>query len=369
MFNAPWKAIGRFRISNIRLHGALASLTILLALALTSLGTTGVALSQNESDLDLSVLNDETNASITNSEQLENNAETDAVEKETINAAAPATSIGSERTRFLDLVAAGGWIGVILLLASVVAVTMIIRFCFLLRKSTFIPRELFESTSNAIRQGNAELALQLATSSDSLFGRALSAGLREANFGWFAVEKALEDSISSLAAKLYRKTEPLSIIGNVAPMLGLLGTVMGMVSTFGELAVSDGSGRNLANGIYFALVTTVDGLLVAIPVLVAHSFVNARVASLVSETTDAIIASTEPLKQSIGNATSNSCRSLEQPLAVASRGVSNVSRAATGLQEISTPTETTVESTKEYDHSRQSRRPVLSLKNRRHGNE
>ena len=66
-------------------------------------------------------------------------------------------------------------------------------------------------------------------------------------------------------------------------MLGLLGTVVGMVSTFGELAVADGSGRNLAGGIYFALVTTVDGLLVAIPVLVAHAVLNARGAARFAE--------------------------------------------------------------------------------------
>ncbi|MBR2002911.1 MAG: MotA/TolQ/ExbB proton channel family protein, partial [Thermoguttaceae bacterium] len=108
-------------------------------------------------------------------------------------------------------------------------------------------------------------------------------GLRETDRGWAAVEKGLEDAVAEETAAFYRRTEPLATIGNVAPMLGLLGTVVGMVSTFGELAVADGSGRNLAGGIYFALVTTVDGLLVAIPVLVAHSVLNARGAARFAE--------------------------------------------------------------------------------------
>ena len=82
-------------------------------------------------------------------------------------------------------------------------------------------------------------------------------------------------------------------------MLGLLGTVLGMVSTFGELAVSDGSGRNLANGIYFALVTTVEGLIVAIPVLVARAWLNARIADRVSDSVQKLDAIFEPAKRAL----------------------------------------------------------------------
>ena len=153
--------------------------------------------------------------------------------------------------------------------------------------------------SEAIAKGAYGSAAQIAANDDSFIGRVSAAGLKEADRGWLAMEKALEDAAADQTAAMYRRTEPLSTIGNVAPMLGLLGTVVGMVLTFGELAVAEAGGRNLANGIYFALVTTVEGLVVAIPVLIAHSLLNARIASLVSEAATRIDRIFAPAKRQL----------------------------------------------------------------------
>ncbi|MDO5308513.1 MAG: MotA/TolQ/ExbB proton channel family protein [Planctomycetia bacterium] len=195
------------------------------------------------------------------------------------------TSAPQERqaNKFLALVMASGWIGLILLACSLLAVSLIIRLLLQLRLAQLAPQELRDKLTVALDQGNDALATRLAQQSDTLLGRVALSGLGEFDRGWNAVEKSLEDAMERETRSLYRRTEPLSVIGNVAPMLGLLGTVIGMVSTFGQLAVSDGVGRNLANGIYFALVTTVAGLIVAIPVLVAHAWLNARIDALCAD--------------------------------------------------------------------------------------
>ena len=100
-----------------------------------------------------------------------------------------------------------------------------------------------------------------------------------------AVEKALDDSLAENAASVFRRIEYLSVIGNIAPMVGLLGTVMGMVFAFQQVANTQGSASagDLAEGIYQALVTTVGGLIVAIPSLGAFHVFRNRVDELVAQ--------------------------------------------------------------------------------------
>jgi biopolymer transport protein ExbB len=120
-------------------------------------------------------------------------------------------------------------------------------------------------------------------------------------FGWDAVEKSAEEATAEQASRLYRKVEYLNVIGNIAPMIGLLGTVVGMVYAFQEIASSVGSGRapDFAEGIYLALITTIQGLLVAIPCLAAHSFFGNRIATLISETTFVAEQVLQPIKKNL----------------------------------------------------------------------
>jgi biopolymer transport protein ExbB len=95
----------------------------------------------------------------------------------------------------------------------------------------------------------------------------------------------LEDATAEQSARLFRKIEYLSVIGNIAPMVGLLGTVTGMIFAFQQVASTQGSAGagDLAEGIYQALVTTVGGLIVAIPCLGAFAIFRNRVDQLVAE--------------------------------------------------------------------------------------
>ena len=127
----------------------------------------------------------------------------------------------------------------------------------------------------------------------------LGAGLAEVDGGWPAVEKAMEDATAEQSARLFRKIEYLSVIGNIAPMLGLLGTVIGMIFAFREVADTQGAARaaDLAEGIYLALVTTVEGLIVAIPSLAAFAVFRNRVDQLVAEVAYAAQHVIAPLKR------------------------------------------------------------------------
>ncbi|MBQ7814956.1 MAG: MotA/TolQ/ExbB proton channel family protein [Thermoguttaceae bacterium] len=247
--------------------------------------------SQSDEPLDLSVLDapaDAPSADVSNAPAPPSDANAAEAPASTAATSADAASSNAssdgERSKLFELVLAGGWIGVVLLVASIIAVSLAIRLALALRRSVFFSPELETAVADALARNDFADALAAAEErNDAPLGRVLAAGLRETDRGWAAVEKGLEDAVAEETAAFYRRTEPLATIGNVAPMLGLLGTVVGMVSTFGELAVADGSGRNLAGGIYFALVTTVDGLLVAIPVLVAHAVLNARGATRFAE--------------------------------------------------------------------------------------
>lgn len=294
------------------------------ALSPTSPGSVFAAsISQSDEPLDLSVLDAPTSASADASPadvssapaptSAANAAEAPASTAATsADAASSNASSDGERSKLFELVLAGGWIGVVLLVASIIAVSLAIRLALALRRSVFFSPELETAVADALARNDFAAALAAAEErNDAPLGRVLAAGLRETDRGWDAVEKGLEDAVAEETAAFYRRTEPLATIGNVAPMLGLLGTVVGMVSTFGELAVADGSGRNLAGGIYFALVTTVDGLLVAIPVLVAHAVLNARGAARFAELVrrlDRLFATSKRLlaPKSSGNSTQSS---------------------------------------------------------------
>jgi biopolymer transport protein ExbB len=113
-------------------------------------------------------------------------------------------------------------------------------------------------------------------SEPSFLSKVTLAGLKESHHGYDAMIKAMEDAAEALASGIARKTEHLNVIGNISPMLGLLGTVIGMLRCFNEIAHVAGP-KQLAGGIFEALVTTCMGLIVAIPALYCYAIFRNRV--------------------------------------------------------------------------------------------
>ena len=141
-----------------------------------------------------------------------------------------------------------------------------------------------------IRTGRVEEAIQAceAPDNDSMVSQVVQAGLvryQGSEFGFAEYKAAVEEAGEDQTGRLYRKTEVLGLIGAIAPMLGLTGTVLGMIDAFNTIASSDGMAKpaDLAGGIGQALVTTLMGLVVAIPAMIAHSFFRNKIDSIISE--------------------------------------------------------------------------------------
>lgn len=191
---------------------------------------------------------------------------------------------------FWEITFSGGWVG-ITIQCSIIALSMaafylVMEQALALRRKEVMPPGLADEMRQLLSQGRLPEADQLCRSRPSPLAFVIISGLSEIDFGWTSMEKAMEDAISEQAARMYRKIEYLSVIGNLAPMLGLLGTVTGMIFAFQKVAISQGTAGagDLAEGIYSALATTVAGLVVAIPSLGAFAVLRNRVDQLVAET-------------------------------------------------------------------------------------
>jgi biopolymer transport protein ExbB len=200
---------------------------------------------------------------------------------------------------FWDILAAGGPVGMLILLLSVAAAALVVEHVMTIRAAVLMPPGLADDVRELLKSGQVALADERCRVQPSFLSHVLGAGLAELDGGWPAVEKAMEDATAEQSARLFRKIEYLSVIGNIAPMMGLLGTVIGMIFAFRQVAETQGAARaaDLAQGIYLALVTTVEGLVVAIPSLAAFAVFRNRVDQLVAEATYVAQHVSAPLKR------------------------------------------------------------------------
>ena len=199
----------------------------------------------------------------------------------------------------LEIIASGGLVGLVIFVLSVTAVAFAVKYFLELRPTKIVPEELAAELRELLANGQLQAALDLCKSKSCPLSSVVSAGLLENDGDWNDIEKTLEDAIAEQAAKYFRKIEILSVIGNIAPMLGLLGTVLGMITAFQQIAVTQGSaqGPELARGIYQALVTTVEGLIVAIPCIGVFAFFRNRVDQFMAEMTSKVQSIFLPLKR------------------------------------------------------------------------
>jgi biopolymer transport protein ExbB len=203
----------------------------------------------------------------------------------------------------LQIIFAGGMTGaailVVLVGMSMIAMALTVEHLLAIRRRVLMPDQLADDVRRHLETGKLSEAATATRASPSALAAVLAAGLGEAAGGWPAVEKAMEETLAEQAARLFRKIDYLSVIGNIAPMLGLLGTVVGMIFAFREVADTQGAARaaELAGGIYQALVTTVGGLLVAIPSFAAFAVFRNRIDQLLAETATQAQQAMRPLKQ------------------------------------------------------------------------
>lgn len=187
---------------------------------------------------------------------------------------------------FRELVVASGFIGLVILALSVAMVALLVEHAISIRLTALLPPGLVEEVHGHLVAGRTNEARQAARESQSFLGRVLDAGLADADLGYEAVVKSVEDTAVGQTSRLYRKIEWLSIIGTIAPMLGLLGTVWGMIGAFAAFEANPNPQvAELAPGITRALVTTLLGLGVAVPALAGYGFFRNRIEGMTDEGT------------------------------------------------------------------------------------
>ena len=179
-----------------------------------------------------------------------------------------------------DFLAAGGPVMVPLGLCSVVALAIAAERFLRLTRGRVLPPAL-DAALALLGQGKAGEALTAAEQVDAPAARILVAGLRRQGLALEQVEKAMEDQGRKELDRLQANIKILSLIANVAPLLGLLGTVTGIMRAFGQVSqVGMGRPEQLAGGISEALIATTAGLTVAIPSVLLAAFLAARMRRL-----------------------------------------------------------------------------------------
>ena len=202
-------------------------------------------------------------------------------------------STGQKRT-MLQMMFTGNPFGiaivVVILLLSVVSTILIVENAISIRRKCLLPPEVMESLESALALRDTRGAMMICNDVDnySMATQVVQAGLerfRSSEFGFAEYRSAVEEAGEHITGRLYRKVEVLNVIASIAPMLGLTGTVVGMIDAFNTIAANQGAAgpEDLAGGIGQALITTLLGLVVAIPTMVAFSYFRSKIDSLVSE--------------------------------------------------------------------------------------
>ena len=185
----------------------------------------------------------------------------------------------------------GGFFMYPLALCSVIAIAIIFERFLALRRSRVVPPEFLPGLKNTFKEIGRDNAAAIAycKSHDSPLARVLAVAIKRLPRGWAAAEKAIEDEGGNQTLRLRHNMRFLYALGSVATLLGLIGTISGMIKAFQVAAVA-GVGRvdQLSTGIYEAMTCTFAGLAVAIVVTTFYYFFVGRIERLIGEINDAV---------------------------------------------------------------------------------
>ena len=181
-----------------------------------------------------------------------------------------------------SIIQAAGWPIWPLLLASIISVALIIERATALRRSKINPSGLLQSVVADVRQGNVSGEALQRLQAHSPLGRVFAAGLANMNQSREVMKESIEEAGRGVAHELERFLTPLGTIAATSPLMGLFGTVVGMIEIFGSPTAGGGNNpQMLAHGISTALYNTGFGLVIAIPSMIAYRHFRALVDSLV----------------------------------------------------------------------------------------
>jgi len=179
------------------------------------------------------------------------------------------------------IIQAVGWPIWPLLLASVIAVALIIERSVSLRRARVVPDGLLEKVLGDLRQQGVSQAMTERVDAHSPLGRVLAAGLRNVSSSREVMKEAIEETGRAVVHDLERYLTTLGTIASISPLLGLFGTIVGMIDIFASQGASGANPAQLAQGISIALYTTGLGLIIAIPSMIFWRHFRALIDSFV----------------------------------------------------------------------------------------
>ncbi|MDZ4849288.1 MAG: MotA/TolQ/ExbB proton channel family protein [Pirellulaceae bacterium] len=171
------------------------------------------------------------------------------------------------------------------LMMSFLLIAVLVMMILAVRKDSFVPNDLLQGVEASLNDNNLAAAVELVRSDESFIGQVVSSGLGKLQIGKAQAMEAMQATGEDETMKLEHKLGYLALIGNIAPMVGLLGTVHGMVKSFAVIASSEQTPKpaKLALGIQTALYTTLVGLVIAIPAIICYNLLRNRVQRMVVE--------------------------------------------------------------------------------------
>lgn len=185
--------------------------------------------------------------------------------------------------KLFSIIQAAGWPIYFLLVASIVAVALIIERFIILREAKVVPAGLLEKAVTIYRKQGIREDMLSVLAQDSPLGQVLAAGLRNQASSREVMKDAIEEAGRSVVHQLERFLTTLGTIATISPLMGLFGTVVGMIEIFGSQSPSGSNPQELAHGISVALYNTGFGLVIAIPAMIFFRHFRGRVESFVVE--------------------------------------------------------------------------------------
>jgi biopolymer transport protein ExbB len=184
-----------------------------------------------------------------------------------------------------DMIVAGGTILWVIMALSVVGMIMAIYFLATVTPAREVSDQFVRRAHAQIRSGDLRGAYQMCEERDELIANVLRAGLKMHGHDRFVIQEAMESEGERGAAELWQRISYLNNIGHIAPLLGLLGTVWGMIGAFGTMAYDDSGVKSIimALNVAKAMITTLGGLLLAIPMMAVYFYLRGRVVRIISE--------------------------------------------------------------------------------------
>ena len=184
----------------------------------------------------------------------------------------------------LDLAMKGGWIMVVLAVLSLIAVYIFIERLIVVKRATNVDKGFMERIREYMKEGKIDSAKALCHGSDTPIARMIEKGLSRLGRPLSDINTTIENVGNLEVAKLEKGVTLLSMIASASPMIGFLGTVLGMIRAFYDMSVA---GNNLdittlSNGIYLAMITTVGGLIVGIIAYVFYTIIVAKIQDVVN---------------------------------------------------------------------------------------